>query len=213
MIEDYDSLKAAIATWLMREDQDTLDMIPVFINMAESQFNRVLRTANMTRRATTSAEDRYLKLPNDWISSRNVQRNDSGVPLEFKTMPELDTLYSEYLRNPDAVASGPIYYGFIGGQMELVPPPSPGAPVPLELTYYGRIPPLSDITTSNWLLTRHPDIYLYAALVHSAPFLKDDTRVPVWKAAAEQAMIELDQSNKQAATSGGTMSRPITGMR
>ena len=34
---------------------------------------------------------------------------------------------------------------------------------------------------TNWLLVRHPDIYFYGALLHSAPYFDDDQRIATWE--------------------------------
>lgn len=36
-------------------------------------------------------------------------------------------------------------------------------------------------TDTTWLMGLHPTIYLYASLIQSAPFLKDDQRVATWR--------------------------------
>lgn len=46
-------------------------------------------------------------------------------------------------------------------------------------------------TDPNWLLTAHPDIYLYASLVESAPFIRDDERVALWEAELEHRLQNL----------------------
>jgi hypothetical protein len=56
------------------------------------------------------------------------------------------------------------------------------------------ITPLAAGNPTNWLLQNHPDIYLYGALVESAPFLKDDERIPVWKMNLDERLNELGSS-------------------
>ena len=63
----------------------------------------------------------------------------------------------------------------MNGAIELVP--APADDIEIEMVYYGKIPALTSINTTNWLLTRAPDIYLYGALTHAAPFLKNDARL------------------------------------
>jgi hypothetical protein len=48
----------------------------------------------------------------------------------------------------------------------------------------------------NWLLTGHPDVYLYASLVETAPYLKDDSRVPVWMAELDRRLTLLGSSRR-----------------
>ena len=52
----------------------------------------------------------------------------------------------------------------------------------INVGYRDSITPLSGANTANWLLEGHPDVYFYAALIHSAPYLDDDQRVSVWGA-------------------------------
>lgn len=62
-------------------------------------------------------------------------------------------------------------------------------------------------TDPNWLLTAEPDIYLYATLVESAPYLKDDERIAVWEqryqdaAEALSGSVRLDPARTLALTS------------
>lgn len=49
-------------------------------------------------------------------------------------------------------------------------------------------------TDPNWLLTAEPDIYLYGALCESAPYLKDDARLPMWEARLEASIERMSGS-------------------
>lgn len=46
-------------------------------------------------------------------------------------------------------------------------------------------------TGTNWLLTNYPDVYLFGALVESAPFVRDDDRLPIWEAELQRRLDEL----------------------
>jgi len=59
------------------------------------------------------------------------------------------------------------------------------------MVYRRRIPALSATTTTNWLLDLAPDAYLYGALVQAEAFLAEDDRLPMWKAAFDEAINEL----------------------
>ena len=52
----------------------------------------------------------------------------------------------------------------------------------INVDYQEAIEPLvgGDDSAVNWLIERHPDVYFYASLLHSAPYLDDDQRIPVW---------------------------------
>lgn len=70
------------------------------------------------------------------------------------------------------------------------------APVPdqaytAEIIYTTKLTPLSGSVSTNWLLDSHPDIYLYGSLVQSAPFLKDDPRLPMWQTMLDRGLVQL----------------------
>jgi hypothetical protein len=99
------------------------------------------------------------------------------------------------------VTGDPRYYAMTDGSIELLP--TPAADRTLEMVYYASPASLSDSNASNWLLTYYPDAYLYGALVHSAPYLADDSRIQVW-AALLQSAIDGINSDSEKATYGGT---------
>ena len=62
------------------------------------------------------------------------------------------------------------------------------------------------------MLTAWPDLYVYATLVHAAPYLREDERVALWKGMADQLLEEIRLSDERAKHSGGPLRarvRPI----
>ena len=192
-ISTYSELQTAIADELNR--QDLTSVIPTWIAMAEASFNRVLRHRKMLCRATANMDTQFTALPTDFLEAKNIQLNTSPVTsLEFVTM--------EYMDQVRETSTGtPAYYTFVGDNIEVCPTPSAGQTV--ELVYYKKIPALSANST-NWLLSLYPDLYFYASLQHSAPYLKDDSRLELWSSITstllEQANLESDRAEKSGAT-------------
>ena len=58
--------------------------------------------------------------------------------------------------------------------------------------------PTSVIPSANTLFTDTPDLYLFAALAETEPFLKNDKRVPLWIAKRDAILFDV---NKQDAAS------------
>lgn len=69
--------------------------------------------------------------------------------------------------------------------------PAPDTAYTVSLNYITKLVSLSDTKVFNWLITDHPDIYLYATLIESAPYLKDDDRLPMWKSELRERLEEL----------------------
>lgn len=167
---NYTQLQATVADWLHRTDLD--DVIPAFIKLAESRINRDLRVAEMEAVATGSHLSGDIALPDDY-------RQVKSLLVDGRPMAYMSQLQGE-------VYAGQQPYGYtqIGNVFKLYP--SGGERYTLH--YYASIPSLSDIDQSNWLLTKYPDVYLYATLLESAPYIKDDARVQTWAAAYQNAI-------------------------
>lgn len=208
--ENYGQLKSSVAEWLMRKDLEP--QIPQFIRLAEAELDTVLRTREMIRRSRTVAEGQYITLPGDWKKAKNVQRVADNKALGLMAFDEIDRYRADLKagrRHNDG--RGPAFYALVGDTMELAPSPSPGAPYEIEMIYYAQVPRLLADSSTNWLLRDYPAIYLYGALVHSAPFLKEDERVPVWQNLYQQAVASANQSDADSRFSGAPMMRRGTG--
>ena len=90
--------------------------------------------------------------------------------------------------------------------------PAPDGDYTVEIVYYQKIPALSATATNgvNWLLTDHPDAYLYGSLMHSAPYLQADERVGLWAGKYQQVIQQITSSDEKAKFSGSTPSVSFT---
>lgn len=61
---------------------------------------------------------------------------------------------------------------------------------PYRLVYYAGVPSLATSTT-NWLVQRNPNVYLYATLLEAAPYIQDDDRINVWGSGYQNAIAAL----------------------
>lgn len=198
-LNNYTNLKAAIASWLNRED--LASQIPDFIALAEARFNRDLRLNAMLQRATISATSDNAVLPNDWLEHVSVTVVNDGTiyrPLTYVTNEEFNRLRHQNLTGSFR------YYTIQEDNIALLPAMSSGT-VSLEMFYYGKIPALSDSNTTNWLLTRAPDLYLYGALVAAEMYLANDERLPVWLANVEKIMDDLRMESERAKRPQGAL--------
>ena len=66
------------------------------------------------------------------------------------------------------------------------------------------VPALSDAAPTNWLLTKAPMIYLYGALLQTAPFTGDDGRIATWGKLYTQAVRGLAHNDAVKRLSGAT---------
>ena len=201
-ISTYAELQSAVGDFLNRQDLTTV--IPTFIALAEADFNRSIRHRSMLTRATATIDSQFTALPTDFLEAKNIQLNSEPITvLRYVTMEHADLVRQ---RNP---TGQPVYYSIVGDTLEVVPVPD--ASFTAELTYYKKIPALVDDTDTNWLLSYHPDVYLYGTLMQSAPYLKDDQRIPVWGSLYRQYLADVNASSDKAEFSGSALHmRPRT---
>lgn len=189
-ITTYAELKTAIGDWLNRDDLD--NVIPNFISLAEAQFNRSIRHRKMVVRSDATLDTPYFAVPADWLQTIRFQLNTNPVtPLLFVT-PE------QALEESMVYSTGqqPLFYTMVGKQFQVVP--SPDSSYSAELLYYAKIPALSNSATTNWLLTESPDLYLYGALIQSAPYLKEDERINVWAGLYQRLLDDMMLADERA---------------
>ena len=191
-ITTYAELKTAIADFLNRDDLTAV--IPTFISLAEAQIARDVRHWKQEKRVTTSVDERYENLPNDWLGIKLVALT-TGKMLQTVSMSEMAEM-----RAASGTAATPRYVRLTADQIGFYPTPS--AATDISMLYYARIPALSDTDTTNWLLTDAPDVLLYGALVHSAPYLTDDARASIWGALYQAGVEKLNLESQKGQTAG-----------
>jgi len=197
-ISDYGELKTAVANWLDRDD--LTDRIPEFISLAEARFNRVLRLRSMEAKSTASTVggQRNLALPGGYIQMRNFQVNSSPLTTLSYVTPEI------YDRVWGGSTSGtPKFYTILANEVSFGP--IPASVMTVEMLYYKKFDNLSVSTTTNWLITNAPDIYLYGSMLEAEPFIMNDERVPLWAQALQQGISDLQEQDNKDRHSGSAL--------
>jgi hypothetical protein len=211
-IVDYTSLQTAVTEYLARDQDATLiARIPTFVQLAEAKVNRQLFVRQMERRSTavvdvTSDEPEFIALPADFQSMRRIRLSSASHKphLEFMSGTQLD----EYRTSISNVPGHPRYFTVFGDEIEIAP--TPGADCTIEMVYRQNVPSLADNST-NWLLALAPDLYLYAALLESAPYIKEDGRIQTWGLGFTTALNDLNSLGLASAFNAGPMTVRVSG--
>ena len=187
MISTYSELKAAIATWIHRTDLAAV--IPDFIRLAESRISRELplRVNDIDLPMTATPGSRFLPLPADYLGPYALYLTtvEPRKKLTYKDVLELDV----------ASQGWPEYWTINGADIEL------DLAADIAHTFLFRYRTgfmLSDANPINWLLTNHPDIYLYGSLLESAPYIKDDERLGLWQNRFDLALVQVLNKEMQS---------------
>lgn len=213
MITTYTELQTAVIEWLAR-DQDTtlIARIPTFIQLAEAKFNRSLFVRQMEQRSTAlidtgSSEPEFISLPSDFQSMRRIRLSSvTGKPgLSYLTGASMD----EFLASTANATGRPQYFTILGDEIELAP--SPNSNDTIEMIYRQNIPALSSNST-NWLLDLAPDLYLYGALLESAPYIKEDARIQTWGLGFSTALDGLNNLGLVSTFNAGPLTMRASGI-
>lgn len=172
-IATYSELVSAIGDWLDRDDLAV--RVPDFIRLAEARLNRLLDDPDMEAITTLTGDG--AALPADFGSMISIGTSD-GNPLKAMGNAEYAAILPQSgVSRYYTIREGAIYY-------------VPGS-ANVTLVYRRSLPGLSATDTTNWLLDRAPDAYLYGSLVQASAFLAEDDRLPLWKGAFDEAIAEL----------------------
>ena len=203
----YTELKASIADFLNRDDLTAV--IADFITLAESQINRDVRHWKMEARSSgqQSAADEYMQIPADWVET--IRLHLTGTGTSAVNLISRDAMADKRAR-AENTSGTPVYYTHADGQFQLYPTPS--AETDFELLYIQKLDALSGSNADNWLLLEAPDVYLYGALIHSAPYLVEDERVAIWAQMYSAAVARLNETSESARFSGSGLRLKVRGL-
>ena len=206
-LTNYTGLKASIADFLNRDDLTAV--IPDFIALAEAQINRDIRHWKMEARSSgqQSALDEYMQIPADWVET--IRLHLTGTGTSVVNLISRDAMADKRQANNDETGI-PTHYTHADGQFQLFPTPSNDTD--FELLYIQKLYALSSSNADNWLLLEAPDVYLYGALLHSAPYLAEDERVGVWAQMYSAAVQRLNQVSEDAMFSGSGLTLKVRGL-
>ena len=196
----YSELKTAMTNWLNRSDSTTVAAIPDFISLAEATLNRREEIRDEAH-GTLTLDKEIVTLPEDFREKLKLTFDD-GV-----RFGEIEVIPSEMLASKKAslgTTGFPRFAAVIENGLQVRLAPVPDQAYTVKVDYVATLTPLSSSVSTNWLLTSHPDIYLYASLIESAPWLKDDERIPVWESTLEKRIEELGGFRVRQRSGGNT---------
>lgn len=199
-ITNYGTLKAAVASWLNRADLTA--SIPDFVKLAEQRIyygggepfaSQPLRIPAMQARTTGTISSGSISFPTDMLELQRISATVGGQSQELTYMPP--QLFAEQANS----ASTPTAYTFANNAILTA---GTGA-ADYTLDYFAKFSALSADEDTNWLITNAPAVYLYGALVETAPFLYDDPRFQTWFGMFKSSISALNRTTPRAA--GGSL--------
>ena len=185
----YSSLTSTVLQYLERSDTAVVNAIPTFITLCEFEIAQNIKTLGQMEvvDSTMNIGNPVIPKPARWRKTTSMTLSVSGQkqPMLVRKL--------EYLNNyaQDVTSTGiPLYYADYDYDHWLVAP-TPNQAYAFEALCYTRLEPLSSSNQTNWLTVNAPNAMLFGTLKQTAPFLKNDARLALWKSMFDEALAAL----------------------
>ena len=160
----------------------SLDLI---IGLAENRVYRDLRVSTMLDTATLTVTNNLAPLPADLVELKAVWQ-ERDRPIEIISIDRVNRLGLNGGRTHFAAQDGDnLRFAF-------------EASGTVEIEYYAR--PTAMESENTWAnqttLARYPEVFLFASVAESAPFLGEDARMPMWEQKYAQALAQAKSDDR-----------------
>ena len=185
----YDSLTSTVLQYLERRDAAVVEAIPTFITLCEFEIAQYIKTLGQMEvvDSTMNIGNPVIAKPARWRKTVSMTLSNSGSkqPVLLRKLEYLNA-YAQ-----DVTATGtPLYYADYDFEHWIVAP-TPDQAYSFEALCYTRLQPLSSAYQTNWLTQNAPNAMLFGTLKQTAPFLKNDARLALWKQMFDEALAAL----------------------
>lgn len=179
-IANYGELRLALSDYV--DHRNISVVLPRLVQTAESKLNRELRTRYQITSSTLTLVNGTVALPADFLEMSSVY-GLNGYLYRSGSLGESHRTGSQFSRY-SIDGSNLLINGYSGDR---------------SIDYYAALPTLTTSSaTTNWLLTRYPDVYLYAVGLEAAKQLKDTELLTVSKTLLDDAMRSLKVDDDRA---------------
>lgn len=189
-ITSYATLKTEVAAYYGNRS-DIAAKVAGFIQLAEAEVNAFLRVNPMQAVTTLTAASSVLALPSGAVKAHTIRQTETNKPkINWTDIATIENYLSEISEtgNPEWAAE-------VDGTIYLAPAPANG--VTFRVTYLAGVPALSDSATTNWLLLRRPDIYLWGTLEQASLYDHDDAAMQNYARKFQIGLASLAKSERE----------------
>ena len=160
----YTGLRASLGDWLHRADLTNTDL-GNFVYLYEAEFNTAMRIRKMEAQTSIVITSNYLAHPSDWQAWKSLKISHGGILYALTPISEENAgrIYGDsYLALPQG-------YVVRGDRTYLYP--EADATYTVLTTYFQGVPSLSANST-NWLMNKFPQAYLYGSLMQASQYVE-----------------------------------------
>jgi hypothetical protein len=188
-INTYGTLKAAVANWMKPATSlpaaETTDRIPEYIQSSRAELQRILVQAKFRKldNITTSlaVTSGAASIPSGFQGVRSMRQNAGNYGrITYQPIDRIESFnYAE--------TGEPMHYDRVGDQLIFWP----AITTTVRMRWTGSLTTLSADGDTDWLVTGHPDLSLYAALLEADLRLDLGEMRAQWQGAYERKLAQL----------------------
>ena len=187
----YASLVSDIESYTERHDQEFLDQIPRLIMLAENRLALEAKGLGLINVVTGkfTANNPVLEKPELWRQTKSLfyTKADGSIKYLLPRKYEYCRFYAS-----GVPPGNPLFYtDYDYNHFFLAVTPSDA--FTFELSYYQRPEPLSNKTQVNWTTRNAPQLLLYACLLETQPWLKNQQALALWQSQYAEIIASLQK--------------------
>lgn len=193
----YNNLLTLIPSYLERSDQDVIDNIPIFVELAQRRISKDVKQLGLTTYlvgAFTPSVGVYAK-PAKWSNALSFnfgsgEGNNTITQLQLRPYE----FCIEYWKDLSATDT-PKYYADYGYSHWLIVP-TPAVASPFEVAFMGMSSTIDETQQTNWVTQFAPEMLIYASLMEAQIYLKNDQRTAYFEDLYTKALQSLTSEDK-----------------
>ena len=223
---NYTELTTAIQDYT--ENTFSPSQLATFVQQAEERIFNTVQFPSLRKNVTgtTTASNKYLSSPGDFLSVYSLAVIDATGRYEFLLNKDVNFIRAAY---PNPTSTGiPKYYALFGptttnnnppvitNELSFILGPTPNAAYSVELHYFYYPQSISESPTgTSWLGDNFDPVLLYGALVEANTFMKGEPDMTAmyeakYKEALAMAKRLGDGLERQDAYRSGQYRQPVT---
>ncbi len=202
----YVDFRTKVQVMLDGDDISTSDLstqvLDLIIAAGEQRIYRDVRSSTQDSPYSLTIASNAATLPVDYLELRGAPYVPTFRTTEYMPWEQITNLIQS-----GNTRANPLYYSFQGDAMIFAPVLADGVVVSGQ--YYKRFPDLS--TGLNALFNRHADLFLYASLAESGPFIGEMERLPVWEQKYAGLVQGVNEQERRRITRGSKLATRVSG--